>query len=154
VLDETTRELETDLVSARDQRAHLGAWRDQGITQGDRMEKLKVLARLAGTRLTRMPVEDRQRIVRLMNLRVGVLGWSECGECKGRGKVAGGRGGVNCPSCGGTRHIASLRIEGVVWDWLGSAIEGDKEPERSSSSSGDRSGLAVPFQLDAQATAS
>jgi site-specific DNA recombinase len=117
-LTEATRALQDELQSLRDHEARLEAWQAENVAESGRMRRLWELADLAATRLATMTPQQRRHVLALLDVRVTVLGWDHCPECLGRGKVKGGKGGVRCPRCVGLKQIATVRVEGTVYDRL------------------------------------
>ncbi len=85
------------------------------------------LADEAHTRLLRaMTLEEQAQVLALLQVRVTVLGWTDCSHCAGKGNLPGASGGVMCPSCRMMRSLPTVRVEGTVLeDVLLEQVEGE-----------------------------
>jgi DNA invertase Pin-like site-specific DNA recombinase len=119
-----TAELQEELDSLRSHRDELARWERADLDEAARSKSLWRVARLASDRLRHMPEADRDRILELLRVRVDVEGWEQCGECEGRGKLPGRRGGYRCGRCRGLRQIASVHVQGVFIDRLADVLDG------------------------------
>lgn len=66
------------------------------LAEAARSKSVWRVARVASDRLRHMAAKDRERVLELLRVSVDVEGWEQCGECDGRGKLPGRRGGDRC----------------------------------------------------------
>ncbi len=102
------------------------------------------------TPISMMAPAEQAQVLSLLEVRVTVLGWTECQSCAGRGKVKGGTGGLVCPECRGARQLPSLRIEGtLVNDLLLEAVDvGDLSDAVLRGRVGEVTDVGIPFHLE------
>ena len=109
-------ELEAEERALLARRTLLERRREDAAAGADRLRRLRELADAALARLSSMDPAEQAAVLDVLNVRVGITGWSECPTCGGRGKLPGGRGGTPCPTCRMLRRVPSLRIEGEIVD--------------------------------------
>ncbi|CAN5548168.1 hypothetical protein BH18ACT1_BH18ACT1_11370 [soil metagenome] len=126
MLKAATQELEAERDALVRHQAQLESWREETAAESRRMRDLWALADEAHTRLLRaMTLEEQAQVLALLQVRVTVLGWTDCSHCAGKGNLPGASGGVMCPSCRMMRSLPTVRVEGTVLeDVLLEQVEG------------------------------
>jgi site-specific DNA recombinase len=107
---------EADLLREREQR--LLRRGEEARMQSAKVRSLTAMAERARSQLPSLAQTQRRAIIDLLDVKVSVLEWTSCSDCDGRGKVAGGRGGVSCARCRGIRSVPRLLVEGALTDSL------------------------------------
>lgn len=111
-----TEELTIDLEALGSHRDSLNSWREANTVESERMRSLWELADVAHYRLGSMSPSEMKDVLKLLDVKVTVLGHIPCALCNGRGRIGGKgvRGQPSCPDCHGTGSNPELRIEGTV----------------------------------------
>jgi hypothetical protein len=121
-LDIATTELQHELDDSRQNRAHLAAVQAHSSNLMSKAEQLWRLASHAMHALDEAEPSIREQVVRLLDVRVDVIGWLACSACGGSGRTGIDGRSRSCPGCLGCRHLPRLVIAGALSDDLAAAF--------------------------------
>jgi hypothetical protein len=136
-----TEALSAELDELRRHRDQLERWRVTNADTSATMRRLWELAETAQARMGTMTLDERVKLLALLDVKVTVTAVETCGECGGAAKVGGRRGGYRCPSCRGLRAHTALRVEGTVLATLA-----DRLGPQNATGDFARTDRAVPWQ--------
>jgi DNA invertase Pin-like site-specific DNA recombinase len=135
-------EIEGEISQLRSHRGRLAAYQERENRRGEGLSQLAAYAR---DTLTNADEALRARVLGWLKVEVDLTSTERCPTCDGHGKLPGGRGGLRCTTCDGTRTVARFHVRGEVPEALlaaGGSVSAGGEQEAGA--------VAWPFDVGAR----
>jgi DNA invertase Pin-like site-specific DNA recombinase len=102
-----TQELQDAVANAEAARSRLLVERHEA-TDSTRLAHLERQATVIEARLADFDDGQRRALLEMLAVEATVTHWTPCPLCDAKGKLRGGKGGLRCPACLGTRHTPAV----------------------------------------------